>query len=109
MRAVYMLSVLLIAFLAGGYIDHTYDWPFGLLDSQSSAVPLPAGASYGGRTAPLPNYSRAQGAQDPPRNDVPAGATVDMQRCIDTMIQRREPEQEARQVCQKILTGISGG
>ncbi len=105
MRAVYMLTLVLIAFLAGGYVDHTYDWPFGLLGTGSSAVPLPAAAS----TAPLPSYSRAQGAQDPPRNDVPAGGGVDMQRCIDTMLQRREPEVEARQVCQKIMAGISGG
>ena len=108
MRAVYMLTVLLIVFLVGGYVDHTYDWPFGLFDNRS-AVPLPAGASSGGSTAPLPTYSRAQGAQDPPRAEAAAGASVDMQRCINTMIQRREPEQEARQVCQKIITGISGG
>ena len=109
MRAIYMLIVVLIAFLVGGYVDHTYDWPFGLLASRFSAVPLPAGASYGTSAVPLPTYSRAQGAQDPPRNDVPAGTRVDMQRCVDTMVQRREPEPEARQVCQKIISGISGG
>ena len=103
MRAVYLLTGLLIAFLVGGYVDHTYDWPFGLLYTLSSP-PLPAGAG----TAPLPTYSRAQGAQDPPRSDVPEGSRVDMQRCIDTMVQRRESDQEARTVCQKIISGISG-
>ncbi len=104
MRAVYLLAGLLIAFLVGGYVDHTYDWPFGLLDRRS-APPLPAAAG----ATPLPTYSRAQGAQDPPRADVPEGARVDMQRCVDTMIQRREPDQEAHTVCQKIISGISGG
>ena len=106
MRAVYLLTVLLVAFLVGGYVDHTYDWPFGLL-SAYSPVPMPAGLGTTS-TAPLPNYSQAQGAQDPPRSDVAAGSRVDMQRCINTMIQRREPENEARQVCQKIITGIGG-
>lgn len=105
MRAVSVLIGLLIAFLVGGYVDHTSGWPFRLLDNQFFPVPLPAGAS----TAPLPNYSSAQGAQDPPRDDIPAGTRVDFQRCVNTMMQRREPESEARQVCQKIISGISGG
>ena len=105
MRAIYLLSGLLIAFLLGGYVDHAYDWPWATLDTSFGR------AGHGGSSTsavPLPSYSRAQGAEDPPRNDVPAGASTDMQRCISTMIQRREPEQEARQVCQKIITGIGG-
>ena len=107
MRAVLVLLGLVIVFLAGGYVDHVYDWPFGLLLG-SSYVPLPAGVGGTAGTTALPEYSRAQGAQDPPRAETTAGSSTDMQRCINTMIQRREPEQEARTVCNKIITGIGG-
>ncbi len=101
MRAILLLVGLVVVFLVGGYVDHVYGWPFSLLDASPSSVPMPAGV------AP-PLYSRAQGAEDAPRNDVPQGGRVDMQRCIATMVDRREPEQEARQVCQKIISGIGG-
>ncbi len=106
MRALLVMLGLVIVFLLGGYVDYAYDWPFGaLLGSSYAAVPLPAGA---GGMASQPYYSRAQGAQDPPRSETTAGRGADMQRCIDTMIQRREAEQEARTVCNKIITGIGG-
>ena len=109
MRTIFWLVVLGAVFLSGAYVDHTYGWPFRLL-ALSSPVPLPAGVSSNStaNVAPLPLYSRAQGAQDPPRADTAAGARLDMQRCVNTMIERREPEAEARQVCQKIITGIGG-
>jgi hypothetical protein len=39
---------------------------------------------------------------------VAAGRTTDLQRCINTMILRRESPQEAQTVCQKIISGIGG-
>jgi hypothetical protein len=109
MRALLIVAGLLVAFLIGGYVDHAYDWPFGLLDAPSATAmtarpPMPSDNT----STAIPTYSRAQGAQDAPRNDVPAGATTDLQRCINTMILRRESPQEAKTVCQKIIAGIGG-
>jgi hypothetical protein len=108
MRALAVVVGLLIAFLVGGYVDHAYDWPFGMLD-MVAAAPFPAGGqASGSASTAIPTYSRAQGAQDAPRNDVAAGRTTDLQRCINTMILRRESPQEAQTVCQKIISGIGG-
>ena len=108
MRAVYFLAALVVVFLLGSFVEHTYDWPFGYLEGPwftgSSAPPLP---SSNVSTA-IPRYSNARGAEDAPRDDVAAGAKTDMQRCINTMVMRRESETEARTVCQKIITGIGG-
>jgi hypothetical protein len=108
MRALAVIVGLLIAFLVGGYVDHAYDWPFGMVDMVAGAPFAAGGQTPGNASAAIPTYSRAQGAQDAPRADVAAGRTTDMQRCVNTMILRRESPQEAQTVCQKIISGIGG-
>lgn len=107
MRAVYLIAALVVAFLLGAFVEHSFDAPFGLLDSRFTAAvavppPLPLG-----NTA-VPTYSNARGAEDAPRNDVAQGGRTDFQRCVNTMVLRRESETEARTVCQKIISGIGG-
>ena len=109
MRPVFALAALVVAFLLGAFVEHSFDAPFGMaLGSftrlSSSQPPLPPDT---GNTA-VPHYSNVRGLEDAPRNDIPQGATTDFQRCVNTMILRREPESEARTVCQKIISGISG-
>ena len=110
MRIVYLIAGSVIVFLLGGYVDHQYDWPFGPLDAYF-APPLPsaaAGIGPGNASAYVPSYSRAQGAQDAPRNDIAAGGSVDLKRCVATMVLRKESESEAKTVCEKIVNGIGG-
>jgi hypothetical protein len=107
MRAVYLIAGLIVAFLLGAFVEHTFDAPFGYLDgpwfaSTSAPAPLP------GASTAVPRYSNARGAEDAPRNDVASGAKTDFERCVNTMVMRREPEAEARTVCQKIISGIGG-
>ncbi len=109
MRPALAVAVILVAFLLGAFVEHTIDVPFGLLLGSgtrlsSSAPPLPPTTG----TTAVPHYSNVRGIEDAPRNDIPQGATTDFQRCVNTMILRREPEAEARTVCQKIIAGISG-
>ena len=109
MRPAFAVAAILVAFLLGAFVEHTFDAPFGLaLGSvtrlSSSAPSLPPQT---GNTA-VPHYSNVRGVEDAPRNDIPQGAATDFQRCVNTMILRREPESEARTVCQKIIAGISG-
>ena len=108
MRAIYLIAGLLVAFLLGAYVEHSFDAPFGYLSgpwfaSRSAPPPLPDN----GNTA-IPRYSNARGAEDAPRDDVAAGGKTDFQRCVNTMVMRRESETEAKTVCQKIITGIGG-
>ncbi len=107
MRAVYLIAAVLVAFLLGAYVEHTFDAPFGYLSgpwvASRSAPPLPDN----GNTA-IPRYSNARGAEDAPRNDVAEGSKTDFQRCVNTMVMRRESETEAKTVCQKIISGIGG-
>ena len=107
MRAVYLIAGLLVAFLLGGFVEHTYDWPFGYLDGPWFASNPPTPAPTTGNTD-VPRYSNVRGLQDAPRADVPQGGATDFERCVKTMILRREPESEARTVCRKIITGIGG-
>ena len=120
MRAAYFIAALAVAFLLGGFVEHTYGFPFGATFRTVASPPLPA-APAGTPTAAeapppppasastaVPHYSDVRGLQDAPRSDTPEGATTDFQRCVNTMILRREKEAEARTVCQKIISGISG-
>jgi hypothetical protein len=106
MRAVYLFLGLVMAFLLGAYVEHTFAAPFGYLDESwfatRSAPSLPNASTA------IPRYSNARGAEDAPRDDVAAGGKTDFQRCVNTMVMRREPETEARTVCQKIISGIGG-
>jgi hypothetical protein len=47
-----------------------------------------------------------QGAQDPARSEYLEGWSRDMPKCMKTLLARREPEDEAHQVCVKILTDL---
>ncbi len=108
MRVLYVFLGAVVVFLLGGFVEHSYGWPYDAVEALI-APPLPAAsAASGPGNTSVPYYSRAQGAQDAPRNDVAAGATTDMQKCINTMVMRKEPLDEARTVCKKIITGIGG-
>ena len=112
MRPLIAVAVIVVAFLLGAFVEHTYDAPFGLALASftrvsSSEPPVPPVPPQTGSTA-VPHYSNVRGLEDAPRNDIPQGANTDFQRCVNTMILRREPEAEARTVCQKIISGISG-
>ena len=108
MRAVSLLVAIVIAFLLGAFVEHTFDAPFGALNFAllrngfGSAPPAETG-----NTA-VPHYSDVRGIEDAPRADVAQGPRTDFQRCVNTMVLRREPEAEARTVCQKIISGIGG-
>ncbi len=109
MRAAYVVAALVVAYLLGAFFEHAYDVPFGLVDKRGQiasaiapAPPLPAG-----NTA-VPRYSSVRGLEDAPRSDMAEGSRTDFQRCVNTMVLRREPETEARTVCQKIISGIGG-
>ena len=107
MRAVYFLAALVIVFLLGAYAEQTYGFPFGFFARPIMAVGPAVSPVDNGNTA-IPRYSNARGAEDAPRADVPQGSRTDFQRCVNTMVMRREPESEARTVCQKIISGIGG-
>jgi hypothetical protein len=47
-----------------------------------------------------------QGAQDPARSEYLEGWSMDMPKCMATLLARQEKEAEARQVCVKILTDL---
>lgn len=47
-----------------------------------------------------------QGAQDPARSEILEGRSRDMRKCMATLTARRESDQEAREVCNKILSGL---
>lgn len=107
MRALTVIAGLLVMFLVGGWVDHNYDWPWGLLDPYAGPSAAPAAAMVPGNTY-VPSYSKAQGLQDAPRADTPQGGATDYQRCVNTMVLRKESEAEAKQVCAKIIKGIGG-
>ncbi len=108
MRALYVIAALAVAFLLGAFVEHVTGAPFGLVATAmvhtGTAPPLPADTA----STAIPHHSNDQGLQDAPRNDIPQGAQTDFDRCVNTMILRREKESEARTVCQKIISGISG-
>ena len=109
MRAVYVIAALVVAFLFGAFVEHVTGAPFGLVGTlgfrtTAGTPPLPAETA----STAIPHTSDDQGLQDAPRNDTPQGARTDFERCVNTMILRREKEAEARTVCQKIISGISG-
>ncbi len=109
MRAVYIFIAVLVAFFVGGFVEHRLGVPFGRIDSPAlpTSAALPPVPTESGVTA-VPRGSNVRGLEDAQRSDTPQGARTDFQRCVNTMILRREPEAEARQVCQKIISGISG-
>jgi hypothetical protein len=108
MRALSMLAGLIVAFFLGAFIEHTYDAPIGYLTGPwfaartSPTAPADTGNTY------VPPGMNARGVEDAPRADVPQGPQTDFERCVKTMVMRREPEAEARTVCRKIINGISG-
>lgn len=70
--------------------------------------PYPAGSPADGQVAD-PNrrtIGPGQGAQDPPRSEILEGWSRDMPRCMSTLRARRMPENDAQQVCYKILTDL---
>lgn len=105
MRPVYLIAGVVVAFLFGAFVEYRFDLPFGLLDGRSIRLSTIAPPPLGNTKVPV--YSNARGAEDAPRNDTPQGARTDFVRCVNTMMLRREPEKEARLVCQKIITGIT--
>ena len=110
MRAVVIVLGLVAIFIGGAFVEYRFDWPIGWVGTFLASAPptasAPAGPSLA--TTAVPRYSSARGAEDAPRNDTPQGAAIDLQRCINTMVLRRESEKEARTVCQKIIAGIGG-
>ncbi len=106
MRVAYIIAGALVIFLLGAFVEHMFDAPFGLIDGRMTASNAPPPPPLG-NTA-IPRYSNARGAEDAPRNDVAAGAKTDFEKCVNTMVLRRESQVEARTVCQKIITGIGG-
>ena len=90
-------------------VEHVFDRPFGWVGSMLAApVPTAGMASAPQPTTVVPRYSNARGAEDAPRADTPQGGEVDLERCINTMVLRRESRAEAMTVCKKIIGGISG-
>ena len=108
MRALYLFAGLLVAFLLGAFVEHSFDAPFGALDVALTRTTTPAPAATDTASTAVPKYSDVRGLEDAPRADVAQGGKTDFQRCVNTMILRREPESEARTVCQKIISGIGG-
>ena len=109
MRAVYVVAALVVAFLLGAFVEHSYDSPFGLMGRPGQRWgSAPAASPAVSDNTAVPKYSNIRGLEDAPRSDIPQGAKTDFERCVNTMILRREPETEARTVCRKIIAGISG-
>ena len=129
------IIVLVGIYLTGAYTEYSSGFPFAMLLDTAQVAPrrtpppsrnAPAGYDYGAPpSAPVsslpsavipqssatrtdvPIVSRAQGAQDAARADVPMGETIDLQRCYDTMIARKLIPSEAKTVCAKLIGGIS--
>jgi hypothetical protein len=120
-------------YLAGAYVEYSSGFPFVVLfnpapvapprtpplarNAPVPAAPVPAApvSSVPSTIVPpssatrtdVPIVSRAQGAQDAARADVPMGEATDLQRCYDTMIARKLKADEAKTVCAKLIGGIS--
>lgn len=99
-----LLAVVIVAFLAGGFADDRWGFPFGLITTTGNGYAH--SVSQPGQSAYVPWYSSAQGGQDAPRAEVRAGRVTDLKRCITTMTMRNESPAEAKQVCEKIVTGL---
>ena len=101
-----LVGLSVVSFLAGGLADDRYGFPFGWLENlgpvYSRYTPLPGP----GQSAYVPWYSNARGGEDAPRAEIRAGRTIDMKRCVTTMMMRQESQAEANQVCGKIVSGL---
>ncbi|MEJ1975413.1 MAG: hypothetical protein WDN49_04400 [Acetobacteraceae bacterium] len=128
MRAVWITLLIVVAFLVGGYVDYTTQWPFKYLGVQAVvanlAAPSPAitangraSSSAAASNAPapdisatpstastyVPHYSNDQGLQDAPRAEVMEGRDIDMKRCVTTLVMRRVPRDEAQGTCEQMF------
>jgi hypothetical protein len=122
------IIVLVGVYVVGAYVEYSSGFPFTVMFDRgpvapprtpppSRNAPVPAGpvSSVPSSIIPqssttrsdVPIVSRAQGAQDAARADVPMGETIDLQRCYDTMIARKLIPSEAKTVCAKLIGGIS--
>jgi hypothetical protein len=123
-----VIIVLVGVYLAGAYVEYSSGFPFAVLfdtapvapprtPPPSRNAPVPSGPVSSVPSAIIPQssttrtdvpiVSRAQGAQDAARADVPMGEAADLQRCYDTMIARKLIPTEAKTVCAKLIGGIS--
>ena len=103
MRPLTLVAALLGTFLLGGFVEYMVGVPFGMALRMAASLNASAADS-----AAVPRFSTIRGLQDAPRSETPLGARTDYQRCVSTMVLRRESEAEAQQVCRKIITGIGG-
>ena len=110
-------------FLVGAYSEYSSGFPFAMLlapapvepprtppparNAPVSSVPSNVIPQSSTTTTSVPVVSKAQGAQDAARADVPMGETADLQRCYETMIARKLIPAEAKTVCAKLIGGIS--
>jgi hypothetical protein len=112
-----------IVFVLGSFVEYETGFPFAPASDNAPMALVRPGALSG--TAPNPDsgtpspgpdarvrtdvpiVSTAQGAQDAARADVPMGSTIDLQRCYATMVARTLSDAEAKQVCGKLIGGIS--
>jgi hypothetical protein len=110
-------------FLAGAYSEYSNGFPFAMIltpplveparlpppsrNTPVSSVPSNVIPKSSTSSTNVPIVSRAQGAQDAARADVPMGETADLQRCYETMIARKLVPAEAKTVCGKLIGGIS--
>jgi hypothetical protein len=130
------IIVLVGIYLIGAYTEYSSGFPFAMLLDSGPVAPLrtpppsrnaPVASDYGAPASSVPVsslpsavipqssttrtdvpiVSRAQGAQDAARSDVPMGEKIDLQRCYDTMIARKLIPTEAKTVCAKLIGGIS--
>ncbi len=108
MKPLAIVVGLVLAFIAGCFVEHAFEWPIGWVDTMLTTAPVTSTLASAPPTTVIPRYSSARGAEDAPRNDTPQGSATDLQRCINTMVLRRESETEARTVCRKIIAGIGG-
>ncbi len=128
MTLIAAVLVLVGIYLVGAYVEYSSGFPFALVFDQGPVAPprtpppsrnspVPSGPVSSVPSAIIPQssatrsdvpiVSRAQGAQDAARADVPMGETIDLQRCYDTMIARKLIPTEAKTVCAKLIGGIS--
>jgi hypothetical protein len=112
-----------VVFVLGSFVEYATGFPFPPASDNApmalvrpGALPSPAPTPDTSTPSPNPDarartdvpiVSTAQGAQDAARADVPMGATIDLQRCYATMIARKMSDAESKQVCSKLIGGIS--